>query len=587
MVIHGTTAVHLTDEIFDQTLNSHHALEGWLTSEAYHDSIERSIIVAPLLTSQSAGGHRLGPEGEILYSTVDNVNNTELGPVFDKIEAHLKVKLVYGFQTIFHPITHAPTRIETLLLDVQHMSRSIVNAFKRELFEDFGIQSHRFEHLWQYEQSVRLGPAALAALEALNATDDMTTVISHNCTGVPTLLCAIQKPFSHVTTVFCAHEVPSIREIVEAHPGHDTMFYNVMDQALRENLYIEEVFGEPCHTFQHALTQAASHCHRILAVGHNVAREMRFLGPDLQNKTMDIMYEGLSPKKTNLTERHHAKNKLQAYCEELLSYTPDWIFSHVAKHIKSKALWRDLRVLSALDREFQDTGQTGVMYMLCTDATHRPARDILQMEANYGWPVAHREGLPDLIGDEIPFFDAVQTFNARARNIKILFINQDGFDSETCGQRIPVGMTQADLCQGTDVEFCLSIYEPSGSAQLEPMAYGGLCVLNRICGCTEFIETIAQGASQNVLIADYTYVGDNHHNVEDVLRISQSQRDQVEQTICRELAQRIWDRLPKNEIQSQTLLETGSHLAGQMHWDTIIRNYLRPVFQDNLICTNK
>ncbi|NQV32789.1 MAG: hypothetical protein HQ515_08850 [Phycisphaeraceae bacterium] len=587
MVIHGTTAVHLTDEIFDQTLNCHHALEGWLTSEAYHDSIERSIVVAPLLTSQSARTHRLGPEGEILYSTLDDINNTELGPVFDRIEAHLKIKLVYGFQTVLHPITRVPSRIETLLLDVRHMNRSIVNTFKRELFEDFGIQSHRFEHLWQYEQSVRLAPAAMAALEALNAMDDMTTIISHNYTSVPTLLCAMQKPLCHVTTVFCAHEVPSIREIVEAHPGHDTMFYNVMGQALRENLYIDEVFGEPCHTFQHTLTQAASHCHRILASGHNVAREMRFLDPGLQNKTMDIMYDGLAPKKINLAERHHARNKLKAYCEELLSYTPDWVFSHVAKRIKSKALWRDLRVLSALDREFLDTGQTGVMYMVCTDATRRPARDILQMEVNYGWPVAHREGLPDLIGDEIPVFDLVQAFNARARNIKVLFINQDGFDTETCGQHMPTGMTPADLRQGTDVEFCLSIYEPFGSSQLEPMAYGGLCVLNQTCGCTEFFEAVAQGVPQNALIADYTNVGDNHPNIEDALRIGQSQRDQVEQTVCGELAEKIWARLPKTDAESQALLETGSHLAEQMHWNTIIRNYLYPMLQNNLVSTHR
>ncbi|MCP4455839.1 MAG: hypothetical protein GY809_30640 [Planctomycetes bacterium] len=587
MLINGTTAVHLTGTISNQDLNYLSTLEGWLTSEAYHDSIERSILVAPLLTSQNTRYDRLGPEGEILYSTPDSINKTELGPVFSEIEAHLKIQLVYGFQTFVHPVTGASTQIETLLLGVQRMSRPIVNDFKRELYEDCGIQSHQFEHFWQYEQSIRLAPATLAALEALNAVDDMTTVISHNYTGIPTLLCAMQKPFCHVTTVFCAHEVPPARDIVEGHPGHDTMFYNVMEQAQREDLYIDEVFGEACHTFQNTLIQATSHCHRILAVGHNVAQEMSFLGPDLQSRTMDIMYEGLSPKHINLTERRHARGKLKAYCEELLSYTPDWIFSHVAKHIKSKALWRDLRVLSALDREFQNTGQTGVMYMLCTDAARRPARDILQMEANYGWPVAHREGLPDLVGDEIPFFDAVQTFNARARNIKILFINQDGFDSQTCGQRMPTGMAPADLYQGTDVEFCLSLYEPSGSAQLEPLAYGGLCVLNRICGCTELVDTMGESTTQNVLIADFTTVSDDHPTVESALRISQSQRDKLEQTICRDLAQRILDRLPVTEIQSQTLLEAGSRLAAQMQWDTIIRNHLHPVLQSNLISTNK
>jgi len=56
------------------------------------------------------------------------------------------------------------------------------------------------------------------------------------------------------------------------------------------------------------------------------------------------------------------------------------------------------------------------------------------MTSSYGWPVSHREGWPDLVGEEIPFASAVQTYNARARNIKVLFINQHGFEALSCGQ---------------------------------------------------------------------------------------------------------------------------------------------------------
>ncbi|MCF7975975.1 MAG: hypothetical protein K9N55_19315 [Phycisphaerae bacterium] len=582
MIIHGTTAVHLTDKVFDQT-QSHPTLQGWLTSEAYAKTIERSIIVAPLLSSQHACYHRLGPEGEILYSSLDSIDKTELGTVFEKIEAHFKVRLVYGFQCYFHPITGVASRVETLLLDVQHMNRVILNDCKRELYEAFGIQSHRFEHLWAYEQCVRLAPVTLAALEALNATDDMTTLISHNVIGIPTLLCAMKQPSCHATTVFCAHEVPCARKIIEEHPGHDTMFYNVMERAPQNNLHLHDIFGEVCLTFQHTLTQAASHCHRVLAVGHNVARELRFLAPEFESKAIDIVYQGLSTRPVTYAAIRHSKEKLQSYCDTLLQYKPDWVFSHVAKRIKSKALWRDLRVLSALDREFQDTGQTGVMFMVCTDATAKPARDIRQMESNYGWPVAHREGMPDLIDEEIPFFDAVQTFNARARNIKILFINQDGFDATSCGQRMCKDMTQADLCQGTDVEFGQSIYEPCGSPQLEPVAYGALCVLNRICGCTQWVETIAQDIPDNLIIADYTDIGDCHPDLENVLQLSQATRDQIEQAASRQVARDILDRLPQNEIQAQALLKAGSNLTQQINWESIITDYLCPALQNNLI----
>jgi hypothetical protein len=194
MIIHGTTAVHLLDKTFDQTESSCHALIGWLTSEAYTSAMERSIVVAPLFSSNTPCYHRLGADGKILYSSLDSIDETDHGTVFEKIESHFKIRLVYGFQTYFHPITHIGHPVETLLLDVQHMNRTTSNACKRELFEAFGIQSHHFEHLWEYEQSVRLAPAALASLEAIGALDDMTTLVSHDYTGIPTLLCAVQKP---------------------------------------------------------------------------------------------------------------------------------------------------------------------------------------------------------------------------------------------------------------------------------------------------------------------------------------------------------------------------------------------------------
>ena len=35
-------------------------------------------------------------------------------------------------------------------------------------------------------------------------------------------------------TVFYAHEVATMRRIVEEHAGHDTMFYNVLDKAMEK-----------------------------------------------------------------------------------------------------------------------------------------------------------------------------------------------------------------------------------------------------------------------------------------------------------------------------------------------------------------
>ena len=54
----------------------------------------------------------------------------------------------------------------------------------------------------------------------------------------------------------------------------------------------------------------------------------------------------------------------------------------------------------------------------------------------------------------------MQAFNARARNVKIVYINQFGFDRERCGQRVPKEVEFLDIRRASDVEFGLSLYEP-------------------------------------------------------------------------------------------------------------------------------
>ena len=71
----------------------------------------------------------------------------------------------------------------------------------------------------------------MAVLKALGAAEGRTTIISHEFMGMPTVLAAKLEPYCNFRTVFYAHEVATVRRIVEEHPGHDTMFYNVMRQA--------------------------------------------------------------------------------------------------------------------------------------------------------------------------------------------------------------------------------------------------------------------------------------------------------------------------------------------------------------------
>jgi hypothetical protein len=36
------------------------------------------------------------------------------------------------------------------------------------------------------------------------------------------------------------------------HPGHDTMFYNVLRSAMAQGLYVEDVFGSQAGYYKHA-----------------------------------------------------------------------------------------------------------------------------------------------------------------------------------------------------------------------------------------------------------------------------------------------------------------------------------------------
>ncbi|KKK77857.1 hypothetical protein LCGC14_2849370, partial [marine sediment metagenome] len=55
---------------------------------------------------------------------------------------------------------------------------------------------------------------------------------------------AILDPSYNLKTIFYAHEVATVRRIVEEYPGHDTMFNDLLKQAQKED--IEKLFKILC-----------------------------------------------------------------------------------------------------------------------------------------------------------------------------------------------------------------------------------------------------------------------------------------------------------------------------------------------------
>src|SRR5437764_9293594 len=226
-----------------------------------------------------------------------------------------------------------------------------------------------------------------------------------------------------------------------------------------------------------------------------------------------------------------SRQKLRSYCNSLLKFEPDYVFTHVTRLVLSKGLWRDLRVLEHMERLLRARNETAVLFALTTEVPSRRGDDIRRMEQNYRWPVVHREGLPDLSHGEALYYQGVQEFNAQSRNVKVVFINQFGFERHLCGNRMPADVEFMDIRKGSDAEFGQSIYEPFGIAQVEPISFGGICVFSECCGCAGFVNHATGGKpTPNVIVADYTDLPSKGLRPDQLLAIGQRERDELENT---------------------------------------------------------
>jgi len=574
------TVAHITHEAIQKIGGIGAVLHGLLTSRTYLDRVHRNILVGPFWPSDGYGEQRLGPGGEVLYSSLDNLYRSPLAERFRNIEQTFDVGIVYGRRKFIDKETGVTSLPEVLLIDVSRYDLRKIGEFKFQLWEKFGIDSSKYENVWDYEQYTRLAQPAIAALHALGATgiSEPCIILSHEYMGMPTVLAAIlEGDRSNFRTIFHAHECATMRRIVEGHPGHDTMFYNVMRAAMIEGHYVEDVFGDQSGYYKHALIKATRFCDNIFAVGDYTLKEMRFLGPDFASVDAQLAYNGVPHWKISLSEKTASRNKLRKYCKTLLKFEPDYVFSHVTRLVPSKGMWRDLRVLEHVELMLRARNETAVLFALSTEVPARRGDDIRRMEQNYHWPVVHREGPPDLSHGEADYYAGVQEFDAQSRNVKVVFINQFGFDTKTCGARMPADMEFMDIRKGSDAEFGQSIYEPFGIAQVEPISFGGICVVSNVCGCAGFVEKITGGApTPNVIVADYTELPEKGLRPEQLMSIGQPQRDAIEHHVAQKVAQELMDRLPRSPKEFEQFIQRGYDLATHMSWDAVARDYIIP-----------
>ncbi|MGB2938185.1 MAG: hypothetical protein WBD05_08330 [Phycisphaerae bacterium] len=575
-----STLIHVTHEAVQKVGGIGAVLQGFFTAKAYNERVKRSILVGPLGSPEMED--LLAKQGKVLYSSLSGADEGGWAERFRPVREKFGVGIVYGQRLFRDKATGVESRPEVVLIDVSGPNRDRLGEFKQLLYERFGIRSDLYRE-WEYEQYVRLAAPGLAALDVLGAASDGPGVIlAHEFMGMPLALAAIARNSQAYRTVFYAHEVATMRRIVEGHPGHDTMFYNVLEQAMAKGKFVEDVFGFQAPFFKHALISAARFCDAILCVGDHVLSEMKFLAADFADRDIRLAYNGVPAYEVSAEDVGQSKERLRQYTENILEFRPDFVFSHVTRMALSKGAWRDLKVLWHLEKKFRETGQTGVYFLLSSQlGAPRKGHEILDMEARYSWPVGHREGYPDLSGGEADFHVHMQKFNACARQIKVIFVNQFGWNQAACGTKMPLDMDFLDIRKGTDIEFGQSTYEPFGIAQLEPLSFGSLCVVTNICGCAGFVEKVTGGkAVPNVLVADYTRLPKGPTSLHDVLSIGARERNEIEEAEAEHIAAEILKRLPCDSKAHEDLIKSGCELAKQMSWEVVARDYLLPAFDD-------
>jgi len=577
------TLAHVTHEAVEKLGGIGTVLEGLMTSPVYQQHIGRSILVGPCQTHVAVDPtKRLGDEGTVLYSSVDQIDELGLGSRLRPIEWAFNTPIVYGKRTFNVPGDDSRKgEADVLMIDIFNISHDRLSLFKFRLNERFGLDSMKFDKEWGYEEYIRLAEPAFYALNALlSSKQKPCIVLSHEFMGMGTALKCIMDGADDFRTIFHAHECATARHVVEHHPGHDTMFYNALRQAQDQNLYVGDVFADQIvGHFRHAVISLSHCCDAVMAVGDYTADEMHFLGRHFDHHDIELVYNGVPAFPVTLRKRNAARKMLIEYTENILGYTPDVLLTHVTRPVISKGMWRDVQVCGELDRHFGEQGIKGVLYILTSGGGVRRPQDVKHMEEEYGWPADHRFGYPDLTGPEEDLWRMIEPFNREHENIQIVLVNQFGWSRDRIGKRLPEKMNLGDFRTATDVEFGMATYEPFGISPLEPLGSGAVCVISNVCGCEGFVEYVTDGQpTDNVLVADYTQL-ERSWSIDELKAMTREDRNRIESVESARIAAELMQRIPLDNEGRKSLIDSGQKLVKKMGWDQVVEHKLLSVLE--------
>ena len=152
------TLTHVTHEAVYQA--------GGIASDngfTYQEQVHRTVLIGPLGTVPS---EPFGSDGTVLYDTHVGIQTVDLAALLSPIEAEYGTRLVYGHRRLNHEGRLAT--VEVVLVDTERPPNGL-DGFKYYLAKEFGIDSRRYEHEWEYEHYLRLSEPGYAVINALCA----------------------------------------------------------------------------------------------------------------------------------------------------------------------------------------------------------------------------------------------------------------------------------------------------------------------------------------------------------------------------------------------------------------------------------
>lgn len=571
------TAIHVTHEAIQKVGGIGSVIHGLVTSKRYSKHFDKTLLYTPLFSREASPEERLGKDSQVLYSSLDSINKTEFGNALKLIEEKYGIKIIYGKKRYFSKLDKSSFfETDIIAVDIWSMTPAFINNFKYALWENYKIESDRFANDSDYEQYLRIGVVLPEIADVLYSNSSIV-LFSHEYMGMASALAyEIQKKAgtrNNVMTIFYAHEVSTARVVVETHEGHDFSFYNILNIDRPHHVSLEQEFGSYAGYSRNELVKCAIHLNYIFAVSDIVKDEYLYLNPEANPDKIKVVYNGIPFEKINYKLKEDSIERMRSYCETLYNFRPDYIFTHVTRLILSKGMWRDIRILYSLDELFEKMNIKGFFIILSTlIGTGRPSEEIYKMEDEYGWPVNHKQGWPDLVDSEMSLYGYMELFNARSKAIKGVFINQFGFNRSSCGKRIPDNTSVSDLRLSSDIEFGMSVYEPFGISQLETLPYGGIPVLSTSCGC----EGLVHSSFKDVYVpVDFISVPskykDDFTSKQSFQNVSIEFRDKIETEICKNTAEQIIKILPQNEKQRKKRFNKMQKKCSILDWEHIFK----------------